>query len=120
MGKIVQFMMSKQMFQRQLAAALFEGLIQPVYDHIQQVLKDEAAHEHLTSVFVVEPFSDILAEKTSDFDKIVELSMKDMDTEKMLGIIRNPQNYLYSKNEKVISFERVVLQPVQEKQDQCD
>ena len=119
MGKIVQFMMSKHMFQRQLAAALFEGLIDPVHDHIEQVIMGEAAHEHLTSVFVIEPFSEILAEKTSDFDKIVELSMKDMDTKKMMGIIQNQQNYLYSKNEKVIPHLDLVLQSVQEEQVKC-
>lgn len=101
MAKIVHFMMSKQMFQRQLAAALFEELIDPVHEHITRVIEEEGSEEHLTSVFVVEPYSEILSEKTSDFDKIVETSMQDMDLEKMLLHIRNPQNYLFSKNEKV-------------------
>jgi ABC-type iron transport system FetAB ATPase subunit len=103
MAKIVQFMMSKQMFQRQLAAALFEELADPVYEQITKVLEESGGEEQLTSIFVVEPFAELLGEKTTDFDKIVESSMKDMDLEKMLMHIRNPQNYLYSKNEKVAS-----------------
>lgn len=100
MAKIVQFMMSKEMFKRQLAAALFEELAEPVYEQISRVLEDTGGQDHMTSIFVVEPFAEILGEKTTDFDKIVESSMKDMDLEKMLMHIRNPQNYLYSKNEK--------------------
>jgi hypothetical protein len=101
MAKIVQFMMSKEMFKRQLAAALFEELAEPVHEQITRVLEDASGQDHLTSIFVVEPFAEILGEKTTDFDKIVETSMKDMDLEKMLMHIRNPQNYLYSKNEKL-------------------
>ena len=103
-AKIVQFMMSKQMFQRQLAAALFESLIEPVHHHISRILNDDGVNEQMNSVFAIEPFSELLGEKTSDFDKIVESSMRDMDLEKMIMHIKNPQNYLYSKSEKVLEF----------------
>lgn len=118
-AKIVQFMMSKQMFQRQLAAALFENLVEPVHEHVSQFLTDTAANEQMTSVFAVEPFAEILGEKTSDFDKIVETSMKDMDLDAMVLHIKNAQNYLYSRDEKVAP-RHAVLQPEQEKQNQRD
>ena len=118
-AKIVQFMMSKQMFQRQLAAALFENLVEPVHEHVSQFLNDTAANEQMTSVFAVEPFAEILGEKTSDFDKIVETSMKDLDLDAMVLHIKNAQNYLYSRDEKV-ARPHTVLQPEQEKQDQRD
>lgn len=46
-----------------------------------------------------EPYSELLNQKTSDFDKLVEKSMADLTSIDMMAIAKNKQNYLFSKPE---------------------
>lgn len=103
MKKIISLMMSKHTFQRQLAAALFEGLVDPIHEQITEALSNETYYEQLTSVVVALSYSELLKEKSGDLDKVIENSMKDMELDKMMMLVRDPQNCLYSKNEKAFA-----------------